>query len=257
MGCILSGGRFGCCLRRRNRPQKEVWRADPFSSLSPAADAGLPTTRSVSPMSHRSDPRTLRCRASLLACIATLAGVACGGSTEPKIDDTQPANVVIITEPARTAVVGTYAGSLVVKVVSRSGHGVPGVPVTFSSDVKDWLSFGPESVTTDSSGVASTTMMIGSVAGERTAFISARGVPQLALPVTVKPGPPYSFRLSATSLRLYCVGDTTALTVESTDSYGNNTGAAVGFDISDSSLISITPTAAAGMVTVKALKAGG
>jgi hypothetical protein len=209
-------------------------------------------------MPRRSDPRTLRDRAFLLSSIAALASVACGGSTEPKLDDTRPANLVVITEPARSGVVDTEDGPFVVKVVSKSGRGVPGVPVTFSADVKDWLMFSPNAVTTDSSGIASTTVTLGTVTGERTAFVDARGVPQVALPITVKPGPPYSYRLNATSLRLYGVGDSTALLAESTDSYGNNTGLPVGFQISDPSLISITPpTTPGGAALVKALKAGG
>src|SRR5689334_14455108 len=211
-------------------------------------------------MPHRSTRVTLLGRASLLFTLPLLPSVGCGGSTsEPKADDTQPASVVVVTEPARSAIVNTEAGDFVVKVANKAGAGLPGVPVTFTADLPGYLLFGPDSVTTDSTGLARTTVRMGVVTGARTAFASARGVyVQAVVPITVRPGPPAGFVLSPLSVRLYGAGDTLSFSAGLVDLFGNRSEVPATFQVTDSSLLAVTaPSTPDGLAKVRALKGGG
>jgi hypothetical protein len=187
-----------------------------------------------------------------LASLIVLA-VACGSDASgPAVG---PASVVTITaSPSATAVVGTAIGALSVKVADANGNGVAGTVVSFSSTGGGGASFAPTSVTADGSGIATTTVTLGSKAGVTQLAARAAGVSAAAtVSVTATPGPLFSLETTPKSLRFFATGDTARITLALADEFANViTGTTPNFAVSDPTLVKVDQQ---GLVT--ALRGGG
>jgi len=211
-------------------------------------------------------------RLSRAAQVLLLATWACGGSGESKTTPTTPtpptpkaARVVIVTSPATTGEVKSAAGDFVVRVEDAAGKPVSGVRVDFRSQVDTLLggsgpSFAPTDTVTDASGIARTTVTFGFAARADRLLASATGVGEPAfVDIVVRPGPVFSVSITPGSMRLQAVGDSATFTVLVRDGYLNViTNAVLDFQLSDSTLLSVTPPPAFGANgVVRALKVGG
>jgi len=139
---------------------------------------------------------------------------------------------------------------------------VPGVRVAFKSLAgRPGYVFVPaDTVTSDSMGVARVAVTFGLFAGTDQLAASAGDVVTPALvPVTIRPGPPVLVFTMPTSIRLLAAGDSATFQVWVQDGYLNPiTNAALDIQLSDSTLLSITPPSASNAnATVRALKVGG
>jgi len=199
-------------------------------------------------------------RAALLFLVASSA---CGGSTsEPKAVPLPKAaaRIVIVTSPATTGGAGAAAGDFVVRVEDASGAALSGRRVGFTAQSgSNGTRFSPDSATTDSTGIARTTVTFSFVAGQDQLRAGVLGLQQLAtVDVTITPGPAAFVFVNPATIRLFGAGDTASFRAWATDTYMNVlTGVAPSIRLSDSTLLSITPPTIPGTnSTVRALKAG-
>src|SRR5689334_4305620 len=203
-----------------------------------------------------------RPRAALLVLVATWA---CGGSaSEPKSESSQyanlPARVVVVTSPKTTAEAGSDAGDFVVRVETISGRGVPNLRVQFSqTSGGTGFVFAPFSATTDSAGLARTTVTYRTTVGTDQLTATADGLATpLMVPVTITPAPPAYVVLSPAVLTLFGAGDTASFQVRVTDRFSNvRSEVTPVLQVSDSTALSVTPPATSlANGTVRALKGG-
>lgn len=197
--------------------------------------------------------------------IGLVAPAGCGGATsEPKtepLEDTKPVRIVVVTAPASSGQVGTGGGEFVVRVENATGRGVRGVRVDFSSQTSaPFFNFAPSETTTDSTGVARTTVSFGIAPGTGGVAATAAGVTTPAIAsVSLTPGPRALLITDKTSIRLYGPGDEASFTAWISDGFLNMLPD-VDFQltVSDSTLVSVTPPATPGGTgKIRSLKGGG
>ena len=193
------------------------------------------------------------------------ASTGCGGTTsEPTtevLEDNKPARVVVVTPPASSGQVGTGGGEFVVRVENATGRGVRGVRVDFSAQTSaPSFNFAPSETTTDSTGVARTTVSFGNAPGTGGVAATAAGVTVPAtVSISLAPGPRAFVITDKTSIRLYGAGDEATFTAWVSDGFQNMLpDVDFQFEISDSALVSVTPpTTPGGTGKIRALKGGG
>jgi len=188
--------------------------------------------------------------AALGASLLTVAG--CGGS-EPSGPKVGPAaRVNIATEPTVTAPVGASAGTFAVKVVDAAGLAVSGVAVTFTTTGSATVS--PTATTTDASGLASTQVTLGTIAGAVTVTGTAAGVTTaVTSAINATAGPATKIVIAPKTLQLVAIGDTARVIALAQDQYGNLAGTStIAFSVVDGTLVSVDATG-----LVRALRQGG
>ena len=189
-----------------------------------------------------------------LAAASTLVVVAaCGSdSSGPKIG---PASQVTVTaSPTSIAAVKTSIGSFAVKVADANGNGVAGNVVNFFASGGGGVIFAPSSAISDASGVATTTVTLGTKTGTTQLVATATGVSVAAtVTVTATHGPLFSLVTTPKSMRFRAAGDTARIAYVLEDEFANAvTGTTLSFAISDPTLVSVD---ALGLV--RALRPGG
>ena len=185
-------------------------------------------------------------RVSLSASLAALllASASCGsdssGGSGPKAGPA--ARVDITSAPTATAAVSSSAGTFAVKVVDATGLAVSGVLVSFTATGGGTVA--PVSATTDASGLASTQVTLGTIAGAVTVRASATGVVTAATSaITAIAGPATKIVVAPKTLRFIAIGDTARVTALAQDQFGNVAGvSALSFTVVDGSLVSVDAT---------------
>jgi hypothetical protein len=188
--------------------------------------------------------------AALGASLLTVAG--CGGS-EPSGPTVGPAaRVNVVTEPTATAPVGASAGTFAVKVVDAAGLAVSGVAVTFTTTGSATVA--PTSATTDASGLASTQVTLGTIAGAVTVTGRAAGVTTaVTSAINVIAGPTTKIVVAPKTLQLIAIGDTARVLALAQDQYGNFAGTStISYSVVDGTLVNVDATG-----LVRALRQGG
>jgi hypothetical protein len=200
------------------------------------------------------------------ALLALLANAAWGGSasepTPPPAPTVKPAvRVVVVTSPATSGAPESAGGEFVVRVENAEGEGVRGVRVEFKSQSNlPPFRFAPADATTDSAGMARTTVTYGVVASANVLSATAAGVAAPAtVNVTVTPGPATFVTITPTSMRLYAAGDEASFQTFVTDGFLNVIpDTPVDFKVSDPTLVSVTaPASALAAGKVRSLRGGG
>jgi hypothetical protein len=213
----------------------------------------------------------MRFSSSLFAVSALLVlAAACGDSSGPKIG---PASqVTVATAPTATGTVRTSIGTFAVKVADANGNGVAGNVVNFFASGGGGIDFAPASATSDASGIATTTVTLGTKTGTVQLVANATGISAPAsATVTATPGPPASLVTTPKSVRFFpfgspvpitytlhdgrfvSLGDTARVGYVLQDEFANAvTGATVTFAIGDPTLVSVDPQG-----LVRTLRAGG
>lgn len=212
---------------------------------------------------HRLSPRPLRLssRATLLVLIASWS---CGGAgsdptkAKPAISNI-PARIIVVTAPKTTAEAGSNAGEFVVRVENTTGDALAGKGVMFSqtSSIGGFV-FSPFTATTDSAGLARTTVTYRAAAGSDQLSATADGLSTpVYVSVTITPAPPAYVVVSPSAVTLFGAGDTASFQVQVTDAYSNiRNDVTPVLQASDPTAVSVTPPAAGANATVRALKGG-
>ncbi|HEX3865734.1 MAG TPA: hypothetical protein VHV78_03240 [Gemmatimonadaceae bacterium] len=151
-----------------------------------------------------------------------------------------------------SAPVGTeVGGGAVVKVTDAAGRPVLGVSVGFTVTAGNGT-INPRVAITDSSGLATTTWTLGTVAGANQLTANVSGLAAIAFSATGTSGPAATLSLSPTVARLLSTVDTLRLIAQALDAFGNVTTPPPTFVVRDLSLLSVDST---GLVRV--LRRGG
>ncbi|MEO8623810.1 MAG: Ig-like domain-containing protein [bacterium] len=156
------------------------------------------------------------------------------------------------TAPSASALVGASAGTFAVKVTDAASVPVPGVAVSFTAT--GGVSLSPTSGLTDASGLASTQVTLGTIAGTVSVSATAVGVASsVSSNISASAGPAAKIVVAPKTLRLVDVGDTARVSATAQDQFGNTAGAgAIAFSVSDPTLLSVDVTG-----LVRALRQGG
>ncbi|MEO6526551.1 MAG: hypothetical protein ABIP93_08000, partial [Gemmatimonadaceae bacterium] len=191
-------------------------------------------------------------RLSATATLLLLVASACSDSSGPKIGP--PARVEVSASPTAVGVVKNTIGTFSVKVSDAGGQGVSGAIVSFSANGGGGIALTPTSATSDASGIASTTVVLGTLAGPATLSASVSGVAAAAtVTVTATAGAASKLVASPDNLRLNAVGDTARIASLLQDVYANTvTGASISYVVGDPTLVSVDGTG-----LVRALRVGG
>ena len=189
-----------------------------------------------------------------LAAAATLVvAAACGSdSSGPKIG---PASqVTVTTPPTASGIVRTSVGAYSVKVADANGNGVAGNVVNFSASGGGGVNFAPSSAISDETGIATTTVTLGTKTGTTQLVANATGVSAPAsVTVTATAGPLVALVTTPKFMRFFSIGDTARIAYVLEDEFANAvTGAALTFAVGDPSLVSVDPQG-----LVRALRNGG
>ncbi|MDB4884162.1 MAG: Peptidase hyicolysin [Gemmatimonadetes bacterium] len=191
---------------------------------------------------------------TLAACAASLllVAAACSDSSGPKIGP--PASVVVTSAPTTTGAVKGSLGTFAVKVSDASGQAVSGAVVNFSANGGGGIVLTPTSMATDATGIARTTVVLGTQAGSATLSASVTGVTAAAtVAVTTTPGAVAKLVATPEDIRLTAVGETAQLSLLLQDAYANAvTGSTISYTVGDPTLVSVD---SAGLV--RALRVGG
>ena len=140
-----------------------------------------------------------------------LAALGCGSDTPsgPKVGPA--ARLDVSTAPAATAPAGSSGGTFAVKAVDAAGAGVSGSLVSFST--VGAVTVSPVTAMTDASGVASTSVTIGTAAGPATVRASVTGVTTaVSATINIVAGPVVKIAVSPKTARLLSLGDTVRIT---------------------------------------------
>ncbi|HEY9227199.1 MAG TPA: hypothetical protein VIP11_11160, partial [Gemmatimonadaceae bacterium] len=151
-----------------------------------------------------------------------------------------PAHLDAIGPTSRTATVASsIPGALVVKVTDADGRPVNNVAVAFAVTSGNG-STNPRVALTDSKGEATATWTLGTIVGANQVTASVMGVDsQIKFEANGTAGPVTTITLSPQNLRLLANVDTSRLTVQSLDAFGNTTSPAPTLTARDPSLISV------------------
>ena len=171
-----------------------------------------------------------------------LAALGCGSDTPsgPKVGPA--ARLDVSTAPATTAPAGSAGGTFAVKAVDAAGAGVSGSLVSFST--VGAVTVSPVTAMTDASGVASTSVTIGTAAGPATVRASVAGVTTaVSATINIVAGPVVKIAVSPKTARLLSLGDTVRITASAQDQYGNPaTGNAITYLSATSSIATVDGT---------------
>ena len=190
-------------------------------------------------------------RRRLLSLVALCAFEACGSDTTGPSNQ-PPAHLDAVADLARTAAVGTAVpGGIVVKVTDAGGRPVQGATVALAVTLGNG-STNPRLATSDPKGQATAAWTLGTIVGpnEVTATVSGVGT-TVKFSATGTAGPVTAISISPQSARLLPAADTTRITAQSLDAFGNVATPKPTLTPRDPSLISID---AAGLV--RALRRG-
>src|SRR5690349_20326012 len=103
-----------------------------------------------------------------LAAVAAVAWVACGGGTsEPGGTNANPSAITVVSGNGQVGLVGSALAVPLAVRVSSNGTSVRGASVTFAVTAGA-ASVSPSLATTDTSGVAKTSVTLGSAPGNVT-----------------------------------------------------------------------------------------
>jgi hypothetical protein len=190
--------------------------------------------------------------AAALAALSFVVGCGSDSSSGTGARPGTPARVDVVTPPTPSVVAGAPGGTFSVEVVDATGAPVSGVLVSFSATGSATVS--PSSATTDASGVASTQVTTGTIAGVATVRASVTGVATpVASQIAVVAGPTTRVVVLPRSMRLLAVGDTSRIIASAQDMYGNLAATStIAFSVADPTLVSVD---AGGLVRV--LRLGG
>ena len=195
----------------------------------------------------------IRAGVVLVAGVSLAGAVACGSDVSaPKIGP--PSQVTVTTSPTASGTVRTSIGSFAVKVADANGNAVAGVIVNFFASGGGGIAFLPLSATSDASGIATTTVTLGTKTGTVDLTAYATGVDQPAkATVSATAGPLVTLVTTPKSMRFVSVGDTARISYLVQDEFANAvTGAALAVTVADPTLVSVDPQG-----LVRALRAGG
>ena len=132
-----------------------------------------------------------------------------------------PAGIVLISGGGQTGKAGaSLANSAVVKVAASDGVGVGGAVVNFAAPIGGAV--GSSSVTTDASGMASTSLKLGGLAGPQSFAASVAGF-SVSIPATATAGDPAAIVVVSGDKQADSVKRTlgSPLVVKVTDAFGN------------------------------------
>jgi hypothetical protein len=170
-----------------------------------------------------------------VSCIA----VACGGdSTSPRT--APPAAVAALTELTQSGDAGSQLpGVLSVEVTDAAGRPVSNATVTFTTTAGNGAAM-PHVVTTNSSGQATASWALGTIAGANEITVSVAGLAdQLHYDATGAPGPVSGVVVAPARTRVLVGQNTTLIAAHSVDVYGNVTTPAPTFTVRDPSLLGV------------------
>ena len=195
----------------------------------------------------------MRSQSLVAAAWLLAAAVACGSDASgPKIG---PATqVTVVTSPTASGVVKSAVGTFAVKVADANGNGVAGAEVKFFASGGGGVVFAPAITSTDESGVASTTVTLGTKTGSTQLVAYGAGVSAPATTtVSATPGPLVSLITTPKSMRFIAVGDTARISLALEDEFANAvSGATLSFTVGDPTLVNVDPQG-----LVRAIRAGG
>jgi Bacterial Ig-like domain (group 1) len=195
----------------------------------------------------------MRLRHFSLAAFALAALEGCGSdSSAPKIGP--PSAIDLASSPSAKGAVTTSVGTFSVKVTDANARPVSGAVVNFTVSGGGGVVLAPSSVTTDASGIAATTVTLGTRTGAviLTATVSGLSKRIDAL-VTSTPGPLATINSNPDAIKLWEVGDTARITSVLLDEFRNSvTDFVPTFTPSDPTLVSVDGTG-----LVRALRKGG
>jgi hypothetical protein len=180
--------------------------------------------------------------------------------TIPVFVEPVPNAVAITSGDAQAAIAGaTLAQLLTVSVTAEDGPGVDGVLVVFAAGAG---SVAPESVLTDTDGLAQTMWTLGTVAGMQTATAAVEAIPDtVTFSATASAGAPASVAIGPATGTINTIGGTQQFGATANDANGNEvTNATVTWELTDSTVASIDATGLAtgianGVTTVLATAA--
>ncbi len=190
-------------------------------------------------------------RRRFLSLVALCAFQACGSDTTGPSNQ-PPAHLDAVADLSRTAAVGTaVSGGIVVKVTDAGGRPVQGATVALAVTLGNG-STNPRLATSDAKGQATATWTLGTIVGpnEVTATVSGVGT-TVKFSATGTAGPVTAISISPQSARLLPAADTTRITAQSLDAFGNIATPKPTLTPRDPSLISVD---ASGLV--RALRRG-
>jgi hypothetical protein len=200
-----------------------------------------------------------------LATFAVLASTGCGGTTsEPKTDPMEaikPARVVVVSSPPSSGEANTTVGDFVVRVEDAQGRGLANVPITFtwSPGTGGGGGFAPQDTTTDATGLARTTIHLGTLAGPGIAQAAVSDPARMvSVSITITPAAPARLLLDGFPAQLYGAGDEATFRAVVIDRYLNLVpSAGFVFAVADSTLLSVeAPVTPGGEGRVRALRGG-
>jgi hypothetical protein len=174
------------------------------------------------------------CAVVLLASLAACGSDSLGPSTDP------PADLVAASPLTRSAAVGSLvSGGIVVRVTDAKGRPVANQGVALAVTAGNG-STNPRVAVSDSNGEATATWTLGTILGPNEVMASASGVTtQLRFQATGTSGPVKTISISPQNPRLFSGVDSTQLTVQSLDAFGNITTPVPNLVARDPSLISV------------------
>jgi hypothetical protein len=196
----------------------------------------------------------MRLRHLPAAAFALVALAACGSdSSAPKVG---PAALIeLASAPATKGAVTTSVGTFSVKVSDANGHAVSGANVSFTTTGGGGgVILAPSSATTDASGIAATTVTLGTRTGAVIVMASVAGLSKrVEALITSTPGPLATISSSPTAIKLWEVGDTARITSQLQDEFKNAvTDFSPSFTAADPTLVAVDATG-----LVRALRKGG
>ena len=195
----------------------------------------------------------MRLRLFSAGAFALVALAACGSdSSAPKVGPA--AKIELASAPATKGAVTTSVGIFSVKVSDAAAHAVSGAIVSFSVSGGGGVVLAPSSVATDASGMAATTVTLGTRTGAVIVTASVAGLPQrIDALVTSTAGPLATVISSPDAIKLWEVGDTARISSLLKDEFNNAvTDFVPAFIVADPTLVSVD---ASGLV--RALRKGG
>ncbi len=151
-----------------------------------------------------------------------------------------PANIEVAGTLSRTAVVGvSIPGALAVKVTDANGRPVVNTAVALAVTLGNG-STSPRVALTDANGLATAMWTLGTIVGVNEVTASVTGVDaQIKFEATGTAGPVSTIAFAPPSARLLVTVDSTRITAQSLDSFGNVTSPAPTFTVRDPTLVSI------------------
>jgi hypothetical protein len=189
-----------------------------------------------------------------LAAAALVALAACGSdSSGPKVGPA--AQIDVVSSPAAKGAVTTSVGTFSVKVSDANGRPVSGANVSFTvQSGGGGIVLAPSSASTDASGIAATTVTLGTRTGAVIVSATVAGLgKRVDALVTSTPGPLATIVSNPDAIKLWNVGDTARITSLLEDEFKNAvTDFVPAFTVADPTLVSVDETG-----LVRALRKGG